>query len=41
MKQKHTTSFTSASGWRELILYCGFATMVSVANVGIAMLVLF
>ncbi len=39
MNDKHTTS--SLSGWRELIVYCGFATVVSVANVGVAMLVLF
>ena len=39
MKDRHTTS--TCSSWRELLLYCGFATVVSVANVGVAMLVLF
>ena len=31
----------STANWRELILYCSAATLVTAVNVGISMLVLF
>ena len=38
MKDKPTSSLSS---WQELIVYCSFATVVSAANIGVVMLVLF